>query len=256
MPVHPMITRACDQIFKPKQMSDGFISYPPLKALTASTMVLSSSEPTSFSSAFKYVEWRKAMNEEFTALMQNGTWTLVSPQPNMNLVGCKWVFKIKRGADGSLEHYKARLVAKGFHKQHGIDYGEIYSPVVKPVTIRVVLSLAISTNWYICQLDVKNAFLHGVIEENVFMTQPPGFAHPLFLDLVYHLRKAFYGLKQAPRAWFSLLKTRLLELGFLGSKSDTLLFIYNNGQSLIYFLIYVDDIIVTGLNTKAISPLI
>jgi hypothetical protein len=102
MPVHPMITRACDQIFKPKQMSDGFISYPPLKALTASTMVLSSSEPTSFSSAFKYVEWRKAMNEEFTALMQNGTWTLVSPQPNMNLVGCKWEFKIKRQADGSL----------------------------------------------------------------------------------------------------------------------------------------------------------
>jgi hypothetical protein len=88
------------------------------------------------------------------------------------------------------------------------------------------------------------------------MTQPPGFAHPLFLDLVCHLRKAFYGLKQAPRAWFSRLKTRLLELGFLGSKSDTLLFIYNNGQSLIYFLIYVDDIIVTGLNTKAISPLI
>jgi hypothetical protein len=128
-----------------------------------------------------------------------------------------------------------RLVAKGFHQQHSIDYGETYSPVVKPVTIRVVLSLAISSNWYICQLDVKNVFLHGIIEDNVFMTQPPGFAHPSFPTHVCHLRKALYGLKQAPRAWFSQLSTRLLELGFLGSKSDTSLFIYNNGQSLIYF---------------------
>lgn len=125
-----------------------FIQYPKAKALTVSILGPSSIKLTSFSSASKHAEWRQAMNEEFTALMQNGTWNLVPPRPNMNLVGFKWVFQIKRRADGSIEHYKAHLVATGFHQQ-GIDYGETYSLVVKLVTIRLVLSLAISSNWLI-----------------------------------------------------------------------------------------------------------
>jgi hypothetical protein len=124
------------------------------------------------------------MNNEFDALLQNQTWTLVSPLPNQNIVGCKWVFRIKRLANGSIERYKARLVAKGFHQQPGIDYGETYSSVIKPTTVRTVLSLAISASWSIQQIDIQNAFLHGTLSEDVFMTQPPGFQHPQFLNHV------------------------------------------------------------------------
>ena len=174
----------------------------------------------------------------------------------MNIVGCKWVFRIKRKADGSIERYKARLVAKGFHQQPGIDFGETYSPVVKPITIRTVLTIAVTAGWPIHQIDVSNAFLHGVLQEDVYMSQTPGFAHPKFPNAVCKLHKALYGLKQAPRAWFSRLSTRLHELGFHGSKSDSSLFILRNTTLVIYVLIYVDDIIITSPNRGAISQLI
>ncbi|CAN6698425.1 unnamed protein product [Malus baccata var. baccata] len=102
-----------------------------------------------------------AMTEELSALHSQGTWSLVPLPPNKNLVGCKWVFKIKRDADGNISRYKARLVAKGFNQEEGLDYGETFSPVVKPTTVR--------------QLDVKNAFIHGILQEEVYMSQPPGF---------------------------------------------------------------------------------
>ena len=104
------------------------------------------------------------------------------------------MFRIKRHADGSIERYKARLVAKGFHQQPGIDYDETYSPVIKPTTVRTVLSLAISAGWSVQQIDIQNAFLHGNLSEDVFMTQPPGFQHPHFLNHVCKLQKAIYGL--------------------------------------------------------------
>uniref|UniRef100_A0A2N9HHN1 Reverse transcriptase Ty1/copia-type domain-containing protein n=1 Tax=Fagus sylvatica TaxID=28930 RepID=A0A2N9HHN1_FAGSY len=238
-----------------KSSSLALIKYPLPKALLATTDQ-DSTEPTSYTAASKHPAWRAAMNTEFTALLHNGTWKLVPPKPTMNLVGCKWVFRIKRKADGSTERYKARLVAKGFHQQPGIDYGETFSPVIKPVTIRTVLSLAVASNWDIRQLDVTNAFLHGVISEDVYMTQPPGFVHASYPNHVCHLHKALYGLKQAPRAWFSRLSNRLLQLGFHGCKSDTSLFIYRTKADTIFFLIYVDDIIVTGPNSSSINSLI
>lgn len=103
------------------------------------------------------------MTTEF-ALLQNGTWILVPRQPHMNLVGCKWM-KLKRKSDGTIDRYKAQLVAKGFHQQLGIDYGDTFSPVVKPTTIRTVLSIAVSSNWCIKQLDITNAFLHDFLQE-------------------------------------------------------------------------------------------
>jgi len=252
---HPMQTRSKSNIHKPRAFTDGTIFYPPPKALL--TLKPSPTiEPTSFTTANQSAEWRAAMNQEFNALLQNGTWTLVPRHPNMNLIGCKWVYKIKRKSYGTIDRYKARLVAKGFHQQPGLDYGDTFSPVVKPTTIQIVLSLAVSSNWCIKQLDVTNAFLHGFLQENVYMIQPSGFTHPVFPNHVCHLQKSLYGLKQAPRAWFSRLSTRLLELGFTNSRADTSLFIYGEGPTKLFILIYVDDIIVTSPSSTLISSLI
>ena len=109
------------------------------------------------------------MDAEFQALQKQHTWSLVPAPPHANLVGCKCVFKVKLHSDGSIARYKARLVAKGFHQQAGIDYLETFSPVVKPATVRLVLTIAVSCNWPLKQLDVSNAFLHGLLKEEVYM---------------------------------------------------------------------------------------
>jgi hypothetical protein len=250
-----MITRSKANISKPKHFHDGTVRYPLHHALLAETTP-SLIEPTCYSSAVKVPQWRDAMNTKFDALLKNQTWTLVPSTQARNLVGCKWVFRVKRRADGSIERYKARLVAKGFHQQPGIDYTETFSPVVKPTTVRTVLSLALSKNWFVRQLDVQNAFLHGCLLEEVYMTQPPGFNHPQFPNHVCKLQKALYGLKQAPRVWFSRLTTWLFHFGFTASQSDSSLLIYHHTNYTMYFLIYVDDIIITSLQASAIDSLL
>jgi hypothetical protein len=155
--MHPMQTRSKAHIHKPRQFTYGTIPYPPPKALLTE-LDASIEEPTSFTAANKSVDWRAAMTSEFNALLQNGTWTLVPKEPHMNIVGCKWIYKLKRKSDGTVYRYKARLVAKGFHQQPGIDYGDTFSPVVKPTTIRTVLSIAVSSNWSIKQQEGPIAF--------------------------------------------------------------------------------------------------
>lgn len=213
-------------------------------------------EPTCFSDANKRHHWRAAMTEELNALIKNGTWSLVPYDPSMNVVGCKWVFRVKRKADGTIDRYKARLVAKGFHQQEGVDYTETFSPVVKAITIRIVLSLAVSNGWEARQLDVSNAFLHGHLKEEVYMNQPPGFLDSSQLHHVCKLHRSLYGLKQAPRAWFQCLSSSLLQLQFVGSKMDSSLFVFNDRTTIIYVLVYVDDIIITGNNSAAIGKVI
>ncbi|CAL8130910.1 unnamed protein product [Prunus armeniaca] len=149
-----------------------------------------------------HIEWRDAMTEEINALLKNHTWSLVPSSPSQNLVGCKWVFRIKHHSDGFIERYKARLVAKGFHQHSGIDYTETFNPIIKPTIIRTILNLAISCGWSLRQLDVKNAFLYGFLQEDVYMSQPHGFIDPTRPSYVCKLHKALYGLKKAPRAWF------------------------------------------------------
>ena len=157
-----------------------------------------------------------------------------------------WIFKHKEKSDGSFERHKARLVGNGAGQQVGIDYGETFSPVVKPATIRIVLSLSLSKAWKIHQLDVKNAFLHGELKETVYMHQPLGFKDPNLPHHVYRLRKSLYGLKQAPRAWYKRFADYVYSIGFSQSKSDNSLFIYQKDTHMAYLLLYVDDIILTA----------
>lgn len=196
------------------------------------------------------------MADEYAALIRNGTWTLVPPTANINIVDCKWVYRIKRDHVGSITRYKARLVAKGFHQQPGIDYHDTFSPVVKFTTVRVVLSHAISNRWPLRQLDVKNAFLHGDLNETVYLQQPPGFVDPQKPNHVCLLHKSLYGLKQAPRAWFYRLSQALHALGFKGSHTDPSLFILSTKGTQVYMLVYVDDIILTGNNPGAIDQIV
>jgi hypothetical protein len=135
------------------------------------------------------------MDLEYSTLINNKTWQLVPYPRSKNIIDYKWVYKIKRKTDGSIDRYKARLVAKGFKQRYDIDYEDTFSPVVKAATIRLVLSIVVSRGWSLRQLDVQNAFLHGVLEEEVYMRQPPGYEHKNMPHHVCKLNKALYGLK-------------------------------------------------------------
>jgi len=202
--------------------------------------------PKTYRSALADPNWRAAMEEEFSALMSNNTWDLVPRPPGANIVTGKWIFRHKYHADGSLDRYKARWVLRGFTQWPGVDYDETFSPVVKPATVRTVLSLALSQQWHVHQLDVKNAFLHGTLSETVYCSQPTGFLDTARPDHVCKLNRSLYGLKQAPRAWYSRFATFLLSIGFVEAKSDTSLFIYRHGHDTVYLLLYVDDIVLTA----------
>jgi hypothetical protein len=174
----------------------------------------------------------------------------------MNVVGSRWVYKIKRRSDGSIERYKACLVARGFTQQEGIDYSKTFSPVIKQATVRLVFSIAVSCGWKIHQLDIHNGFLSGVLDEEVYMKQPPGFVDSILPSHVCRLHKSLYGLKQALRAWYTRLNDFLLYVGFCASKVDTSLFIFSNGVDICYLLVYVDDILLTGSNSFLLQRLI
>uniref|UniRef100_A0A1S3X2Y4 Retrovirus-related Pol polyprotein from transposon TNT 1-94 n=2 Tax=Nicotiana TaxID=4085 RepID=A0A1S3X2Y4_TOBAC len=187
---------------------------------TGSTLIQASK------TAFKLSFLIQAMKVEYDAFIKNQTWEL-------------------RKADGSIDRFKARLVAKGFTQRPGLDFHETFSPVVKPTTVRLVLSIAVQHNWPIHQLDVNNAFLQGKLDE-VFMSQPRGFINTQFPTHVCKLKKAIYGLKQAPRAWYNALREHLLKMHFVKTESDTSLFVWKHLAVTIYVLVYVDDIIITG----------
>jgi hypothetical protein len=145
-------------------------------------------------------------------LHKTDTWDLVPLPPSKSVVGCRWVYNIKTNSNGSIERYKARLVAKGYSPQYGMNYEETFAPVVKMTTIHTLIVVALVRQWHISQLDVKNAFLNGDLQEEFYMAPPPGVSHDS--GYVCKLKKTLYGLKQAPRAWFEnfLLCSHLLDL--------------------------------------------
>jgi hypothetical protein len=174
-----------DGIREPKIFNDGTVRYANLT---------DTSEPYNVQEALSNSQWKAAMEDENAALMKNKTWKLPPPQLGWNVIDCKWVFKVKQRGDGSIERHKARLVTKGFKQCLGINYDNTFSPVEKPATIRLILSLAVSQGWTLHQLDVQ--FLYGILEEEVFMKQPPGFVSAEFPS--YHCK-----LDKAVTPWFS-----------------------------------------------------
>ncbi|KAJ0688424.1 putative RNA-directed DNA polymerase [Helianthus annuus] len=211
-----------------------------------------STEPSCYNEASKDSKWVEAMNLEMEALMRNNTWELVDLPSGRKPIGCKWVYKIKYRSNGEIERYKARLVAKGYNQREGIDFGETFSPVVKMVTIRCVLSLAVQNNWSLYQLDINNAFLYGSISEDVYMTLPEGY-YGKNESKVCKLVKSLYGLKQAPRKWNEKLTDVLLGIGFVQSSCDHSLYVLSKPSVFVVLLVYVDDIIVTGNNNLEID---
>ena len=173
-------------------------------------MLLINDEPWDWNEARVKKVWREACEDEITYIKKNKTWTLVELPAGCKAIGLKWVFKIKRNADGSISKYKARLVVQ----RHGIDYEEVFALVARLETVRFIIALAASNGWEVHHLDVKTAFLHGDLVKEVYVSQPDGFKIKGSEEKVYKLHKALYGLKQAPRAWNIKLKSILKELNF------------------------------------------
>jgi len=195
-----MVTRSQIGSLKPKEFPGFKTFYSTRHPLRVLSSIVIESEPTCFTKAISNPYWKATIGREFDALLANNTWSLCPRPLHTHIVRNKWVYKLKRHPDGSIDNYKARLVAKGFEQIPSIDYFDTFSPVLKPTTIRLILSLAVSVKWNIQQLDVSNAFLHGILDEVIYMKQPKGYKYHTFPDHVCYLHKSIYGLKQAPRA--------------------------------------------------------
>jgi len=204
-------------------------------------------EPLFFAQAVRDARWHEAMAQEIHALELNETWKLTPLPPGKNALGCKWIYKIKYNFDGTIERFKARLVILGNHQVDGLDYNETFSPIAKMVTIRTTLAVVAVKDWELHQMDVNNVFLHGDLDDEVYMKLPPGFQESQ-LGAVCKLQKSLYGLRQAPRCWFAKLSSALTRYGFQQSHIDHSLFTLNNNDIQLVVLVCIDDLVIAGNN--------
>ncbi|KAJ9541607.1 hypothetical protein OSB04_028113 [Centaurea solstitialis] len=204
---------------------------------------LSDFEPSDVWQALTDPDWVIAMQDELAEFERNKVWRLVERPWGKTIIGLKWILRNKTDENNLIIRNKARLVAKGYRQQEGIDYDETYAPVARIEAIRIFLAYAAHKNMTVYQMDVKCAFLNGVLQEEVYVEQPEGFVDSRFPNHVYVLDKALYGLKQAPRAWYETLTDYLLGVGYKKGTIDPTLFLKKSGKDLIIVQIYVDDII-------------
>lgn len=202
-------------------------------------------------------KWRSAMADEMESLQKNQTWKLAKLPKGKKAIGCKWVYTKKDGfPDISDVRYKARLVAKGYAQKEGIDYNEVFSPVVKHSSIRLLLALVAQLDMELFQMDVKTAFLHGDLEEEIYMAQPDGFMVSGKEDMVCKLEKSLYGLKQSPRQWYKRFDKFMLRQKYTRSKYDHCVYLRKlQDGSFIYLLLYVDDMLIASKNKVEIEKL-
>ena len=204
------------------------------------------------------------MDAEISVLEVNHTWTVTSLPLGKKPIGCKLVYRVKYKSNGSVERYKARLVAKGFTQKEGLDYIDTFSPIAKMVSVKAVLAMVAMKGWFLSQLEVNNAFLHGDLHEEVYMSLPPRFHSKGEQSQVVHnkgeqpqlvckLNKSLYGLKHASRMWFSKFSTALIDLGFVQSKADYSLFTRHQGDTFIVLMVYVDDVLIASNHQKGVE---
>lgn len=204
-------------------------------------------DPITYDEASKDEKWKIAMDEEIKSIERNNTWELSDLPRGQKCIGVKWVYKTKLNKDGGVDKFKARLVAKGYKQEFGVDYTEVFAPVARLDTIRLVISMAAHYSWFIFQLDVKSAFLHGELQEEVYVDHPPGYASSSNMGKVLKLKKALYGLKQAPRAWYGRINAYFSREGFEKCPFEHTLFTkHGDNGSVLIVCLYVDDLIYTG----------
>ena len=214
--------------------------------------LIAAEEPGSVEEARNHDSWRAAMKIEMKAIEDNRTWSVSDLPKGQKAIGLKWVFKLKKDADGKVVKHKARLVAKGYAQVQGVDFEEVFAPVSRIETVRVLLALAAQGGWEVHHMDVKSAFLNGDLTESVFVKQPPGFIVGKG-DKVLKLHKALYGLRQAPRAWNFKLDKELLALGFVRSKLEHAVYRRDNKNSFLLVRVYVDDLVISGPSIREIQ---
>ena len=237
------------------------VSHPPDRYVPSLNYVLltDSGEPSCYAEAMQMddcVKWEQAMQSEYDSIVGNDTWDLVELPEGKKPLPCKWVYKKKFTSNDPAPKYKARLVAKGFKQQHGVDFDEIFSPVVKMTTLRTVLGLVAIEDMELVQMDVKIAFLHGDLEEDVYMAQPEGYEQPGREKLVCKLNKALYGLKQGSRQWYQKFDTFMRSQEFKRSQEDYCLYTKKlSDGSQIILILYVDDMLIAGKSKSEIANL-
>ncbi|GJU29521.1 putative ribonuclease H-like domain-containing protein [Tanacetum coccineum] len=204
---------------------------------------LSQNEPKKISEALEDESWVDAMQEELLQFKIQKVWILVDLPYGKKAIGTKWVYRNKKDERGVVVRNKARLVAQGHRQEEGIDYDEVFAPVARIEAIRIFLAFASYMGFIVYQMDVKSAFLYGKIDEEVYVSQPPGFLDPKYPQKVYKVVKALYGLHQAPRAWYATLSTFLLKNGYRRGTIDKTLFLKKDKHDIILVQVYVDDII-------------
>ncbi|GJR31158.1 putative ribonuclease H-like domain-containing protein [Tanacetum coccineum] len=209
---------------------------------------LSQFEPRKVSEALEDGSWVEAMQEELLQFKLQQVWVLVDLPNGAKVIGTKWVYRNKKDERGVVVRNKARLVAQGHRQEEGIDYDEVFAPVARIEAIRLFLAFASFMGFIVYQMDVKSAFLYGTIDEEVYVSQPPGFVDPDHPTKVYKVVKALYGLHQAPRAWYATLSTFLVKHGYRRGTIDKTLFIRRNKKDIMLVQVYVDDIIFGSTN--------
>ncbi|KAG2406196.1 Retrovirus-related Pol polyprotein from transposon RE1 Retro element 1 [Vigna angularis] len=235
-----------------------FVSYHNLSPTYFSfvSSLSSTKVPNNIHEALVHSGWRQAMVDEMKALEHNGTWDLVPLPPDKKPVGCRWIYTVKVGPTGKIDRLKARLVAKGYTQVYGQDYCDTFSPVAKTSTVRIFLAMPAIRYWPLYQLDIKNAFLHGDLEEEIYMEQPPGFVAQGESGLVCKLRRSLYGLKQSPRAWFGKFSQVVQKFGLKRCEADHSVFYgHYSPDKCVYLMVYVDDIVITGNDITRINQL-